>query len=51
MDERLKPKVDAPPSPVSEDPTDRAARVFVKRHPLATSPKATPKPTPVAKPS
>jgi hypothetical protein len=51
MDERLKPKVDKPPSPISEDPTDRAARIFMKRNPLAVTPKPTPKPTPTAKPS
>jgi hypothetical protein len=45
MDERLKPRIDAPPSPISEDPSDRAARIFMRRNPLPT-PKATPKPTP-----
>ena len=49
MDERLKPKVDTPPSPISEDPADRAARIFVRRNPLVVSPKPTPKPTPAAK--
>jgi hypothetical protein len=43
MDERLKPKIDRPPSPISEDPTDRAARIFVKRNPLAPTPKPTPR--------
>lgn len=45
VDERLKPEIDTPH--VSEDPSDRAARIFMRRNPLAT-PKPTPKPTPAA---
>jgi hypothetical protein len=48
MDDRLKPEIQTPH--VSEDPTDRAARIFVKKNPLAVSPKPTPKPTPAPKP-
>ena len=44
IEDGLKPKIDVPH--VSEDPTDRAARLFVKRNPLVT-PKPTP--TPVKK--
>ena len=44
VDDRLKPQVQVPH--VSEDPTDRAARIFVKKNPLAVSPKPAPKPTP-----
>jgi len=43
VDERLKPHIDTPH--VSEDPTDRAARIFMKRNPLPT-PRPSPKPTP-----
>jgi hypothetical protein len=39
VEEGLKPRVDTPP--VSEDPSDRAARLFVKRNP-PPRPKATP---------
>jgi len=41
IEEGLKPKIDVPH--VSEDPSDRAARIFLKRNPLVT-PKPTPKP-------
>ncbi|HEX4439851.1 MAG TPA: hypothetical protein VH854_07250 [Thermoanaerobaculia bacterium] len=47
VDERLKPEVQAPN--VSEDPTERAARIFMRKNPLPT-PKPTSKPTPAPKP-
>jgi len=47
VDDRLKPEVQTPH--VSEDPTERAARIFMRRNPLPT-PRPTPKPAAVAKP-
>ena len=48
IEEGLKPKLDVPH--VSDDPSDRAARIFMKRNRLPT-PKPTPKPAPASEPS
>lgn len=42
VDESLKVKVNQPP--ISEDPSERAARIFVKRNPYAAKPSPTPTP-------
>jgi hypothetical protein len=42
VEEGLKPKLDR--VPISEDPSERAARIFVKRNPYVAKP--TPTPTP-----
>ena len=42
VEEGLKPKVDR--IPVSEDPSERAARIFVMRNPYAAGPTKTPTP-------
>src|SRR4051812_45640672 len=39
IEDGLKPRIDTPH--VSEDPSDRAARIFLKRNPLAITPKPT----------
>ena len=44
IEEGLKPKVDR--IPVSEDPSERAARIFVMRNPYAAGPTKTPTPPP-----
>jgi hypothetical protein len=49
IEEGLKPHIDVPH--VSEDPTDRAARIFVKKNPLAVTPKTAAKPTPSPTPA
>lgn len=43
VEEGLKPKIDQRP-PISEDPAERAARIFVKRNPMV--PTVTPTPPP-----
>jgi hypothetical protein len=40
IEEGLKPKIDK--VPVSEDPSERAARIFVKKYPVAGKPTPTP---------
>lgn len=42
VEEGLKPKINKPP--VSEDPSERAARLYVKRNPLKPTPRPTPEP-------
>lgn len=44
IDDDLKLKVDRPP--ISEDPSERAARIFVKRNPYPAAPTPTPTPAP-----
>jgi hypothetical protein len=46
IEEGLKPKIDVPH--VSEDPTERAVKIFMKRNPLALTPKPTATPAPQA---
>ncbi len=51
VEEGLKPKVDT--RAVSEDPSDRAARIFLRRNPVPTtpSPKAATTPVPTPRPT
>ncbi len=49
IEEGLKPKIDK--VPVSEDPSERAARIFVKRNPLSARPTPSPTVTPGPKPA
>lgn len=44
VEEGLKPKLDR--APISEDPSERAARIFVMRNPYAAGPTKTPTPAP-----
>lgn len=44
IEEGLKPKVDRPP--VSEDPVEVAARMYVRKNPAPVAPKPTAAPTP-----
>jgi hypothetical protein len=50
LDNGIRPKIDRPP--VSEDPVEAAARMYVRRYPAGGTPRptgiATPKPTPAA---
>ena len=48
VEEGLKPRIDRPP--VSEDPVEAAARMYVRRNPAPPTPKPTPRPTPAANP-
>jgi len=52
VEDGLKPKIDRPP--VSEDPVEAAARMYVRRNPAPATPRPTaaptPRPTPVRTP-
>ena len=53
LDNGIRPKIDRPP--VSEDPVEAAARMYVRRYPVGGTPRPTgvptPKPTPAAVPA
>ncbi len=53
LDNGIRPKIDRPP--VSEDPVEAAARMYVRRYPVGGTPRPTgvptPKPTPASVPA